>query len=71
MARLQILELPSEPDSDAEGAYRTPFALILDQVAEEDAQTLRSMATRGDLNAFARACGARAIGVFEYTVDVG
>ncbi len=71
MPRLQVLELPMEHDENPimdSTPPRTPFALILDQLDSQAAEGLRS---RPDvLTAFAKACGARAIGVFEYTVDV-
>lgn len=71
MPRLQILELPMEHDdhpSMDSAPPRTPFALVLDDLNAEAAAQLRA---RPDvLNAFAKACGARTIGVFEYTVDI-
>ena len=72
MPRLQILELPMDHDDTAtmaEPTTRTPFALILDGLDEQTADALRSRPEV--LDAFAKACGARAIGVFEYTIDVG
>ncbi|MFJ5059038.1 hypothetical protein ACIP96_06415 [Streptomyces nigra] len=72
MPRLQILELPMEhfdTATMAEPTTRTPFALILDGLDQEAADGLRSRPEI--LDAFAKACGARACGVFEYTVDIG
>ena len=72
MPRLQILELPMEPYDTAtmaEPATATPFALILVGLDEQTADALRSRPEV--LDAFAKACGARACGVFEYTVDIG
>ena len=71
MPRLQILELPMEQYDTATMAEPAtpPFALILDGLDQETADVLRSRPEV--LDAFAKACGARACGVFEYTVDVG
>lgn len=71
MPRLQILELPMEHDEAPtvdSAPPRTPFALILDQLDDKTAEALRSHPDV--LNTFAKQCGARAVGVFECTVDV-
>lgn len=71
MPRLQIIELPMEQYDTAtmaEPATRTPFALIVDGLDQETADVLRSRPEV--LDAFAKACGARACGVFEFTVDL-
>ncbi|MEU9972334.1 hypothetical protein [Streptomyces sp. NPDC051014] len=72
MARLQILELPMEHTDTptlGEPASRTPFAIVIDQLDQQAAEALR--ARPEILSAFGTSCGARAVGVFEYTVDVG
>lgn len=43
--RIQILELPTVPDGDD---YRTPFALIIDQVDVEEITTLGGEAVRSE-----------------------
>ena len=71
MPRLQILELPVEHYDTAtagEPTTRTPFALILDGLDEQTADALTSKPEA--LNAFAKQCGARAVGVFHFTVDL-
>ncbi|MDQ0829525.1 hypothetical protein QF032_001369 [Streptomyces achromogenes] len=71
MARLQILELPTAyPDTatmDSNPA-RPPFALILDGLDEQDADALLSRSEA--LEAFAEQCGASAVGVFPFPVDL-
>ncbi len=72
MPRLQILELPMEHHDTAtlgEPTSRTPFALILDGLDERTADGLCSCPEV--LNAFAKQCGARAVGVFHFPVDLG
>lgn len=72
MPRLQILELPMEHNDLAtlsEPTARTPFVIVFDGL---DAKTAQSLRDRPDvLDAFARSCGARAVGVFEFDVELG
>lgn len=70
MARLQILELP-EGDSDD----RPPFVLVVDQADGTTLDSLREQATRhvddpAMYNPIADQVGARAVLVFEETVDI-
>ncbi|MEU5900563.1 hypothetical protein [Streptomyces venezuelae] len=77
MARLQILELPTEHHGDD---MTTPFILVIDQADENTASTLdgpdtedASYATaikRLTGRSLAEQIGARAILVFETTVDI-
>ncbi|MFF0166821.1 hypothetical protein [Streptomyces prasinus] len=65
MARLQILELPEGSSDD-----RPPFVLVVDQVPTDEARfdvIRRDLLTDGDL---AERLGARAVLVFEDTVDI-
>lgn len=64
MARLQILELPEGSSDD-----RPPFVLVVDQVPRNG---LASNALRRDLadNDIATRTGARAVLVFEDTIDI-
>lgn len=64
MARLQILELPTGADDD-----RPPFVLVIDQAPRNG---LASNALRLDLadNDIATRTGARAVLVFEDTIDI-
>jgi hypothetical protein len=63
MARLQILELP-----EGSGDDRPPFVLVVDQMPKEDAAF---EALRCDLGfATAEQLGARAVLVFEETIDI-
>lgn len=63
MARLQILELPEGTNDD-----RPPFVLVVDQMPKEDAAF---EALRCDLGfATAQQVGARAVLVFEETIDI-
>lgn len=71
MARLQILELPTTyPDvtSTDGNPARPSFALILDGLDEQTANALLSRTEA--LNAFGKACGAAAVGVFHFTIDL-
>lgn len=61
MARLQILELPEGTSDD-----RPPFVLVVDQATE---QTMISM-DRSGARAAAQLVGARAVLVFEETIDI-
>lgn len=64
MARLQILELP-----EGSGADRPPFLLVIDQVADDEAE--RIIASQESFNGVAAKSGARAIAVFHgMTVDL-
>lgn len=75
MARLQILELP-----EGSGDDRPPFVLVIDQASEDIAKTLYPQADEGASYAaavqrltslsLAEQIGARAILVFEETVDI-
>ena len=60
MARLQVLHLPANPDSDD-----CPFALVLDEWTGTPPATAQPA-----LEAGARALGARGVLVFEQRVDV-
>ncbi|MFG3127348.1 hypothetical protein ACGFZU_06560 [Streptomyces tendae] len=60
MARLQILELPTGADDD-----RPPFVLVIDQV--ESDVLLRDLGDHRDL---IERSGARAVLVFEDTIDI-
>ncbi|MGQ3551707.1 hypothetical protein [Streptomyces rochei] len=64
MARLQILELP-----EGSGDERPPFILVVDQMPtdETDFESLRRDLTDGNL---AEKIGARAVLVFEETIDI-
>ena len=76
MARLQILELPEGADDD-----RPPFVLVIDQARAEDfypatehgntsqAVTAR-LITEHPLDAMAEQIGARAVLLFEETIDI-
>jgi hypothetical protein len=64
MARIQILELPSE--EDANERFVTPFALIIDQCGDE----LRDALLDGGLAEFRERCGARAALVTAETIDI-
>lgn len=73
MARLQILELPTVYREDNS---ETPFVLVIDQATETTVATVR---TGGDPSAVfsnyldglvARAIGARAVLVFEETIEL-
>lgn len=67
MARLQILELPMVHNGDQS---ETPFVLVIDQVPSDEAAfdaIRRDLLTNGDL---APHLGARAVLVFETTVDI-
>lgn len=71
MARLQILELPTAyPDVATLDSIpvRPPFALILDSLDEQTADAL--LARTKDLDAFGKACGAAAVAVFHFPVDL-
>lgn len=72
MARIQILELPMEhydTATMAEGAVSTPFVLIIDGVSEEQADRL-AKDHAGQIDAFRQMCGARAVGVFPFALDL-
>ncbi|WP_340382296.1 hypothetical protein U5640_36315 [Streptomyces sp. SS7] len=72
MARLQIIEFPAACPEVAtldSTPASPPFALILDDLDEQTANALRSRPEA--LNAFAKQCGARAVGVFHFPVDLG
>ncbi|MFC8065517.1 hypothetical protein [Streptomyces sp. NPDC057293] len=64
MARLQILELPTGADDD-----RPPFVLVVDQMPADEPgfEALRRDLTDGNL---AERTGARAVLVFEDTIDI-
>ncbi|SES03526.1 hypothetical protein [Streptomyces qinglanensis] len=69
MARLQILELPEVEHAD--GTYETPFALVVDDLP------LDCVAMKGELDprndqwqSLAERVGARAVLVFEETVEI-
>lgn len=65
MARLQILELPTEHHGDD---MTTPFILVVDQMPKDDAAF---EALRCDLGfASAQQVGARAVLVFEGTIEI-
>lgn len=64
MARIQILELPTEHHGDN---MTTPFLLILDQLpADEDG----AVAIRRDLSEAAQLTGARAVLAFDDTIEI-
>lgn len=63
MARIQILELPSEEGDD--GKIVTPFALIVDQYDEPITEHMAQSFTD-----FRERCGARGMLVFTTVVDV-
>jgi hypothetical protein len=65
MARLQILELPEGADDD-----RPPFVLVVDQVSADEPAfdaLRRDLGDHGDLLV---RIGARAVLVFEETIDI-
>lgn len=65
MARLQILELPSGINDD-----RSPYVLVIDQVPSDETKfdaIRRDLLSDGDL---APRLGARAVLVFEETIDI-
>jgi hypothetical protein len=64
MARLQILELPEGSNDD-----RPPFVLVVDQMPADEPgfEALRRDLTDGNL---AERTGARAVLVFEDTIDI-
>lgn len=64
MARIQILELPSEEDAD--GKIVTPFALVLDQCTGDEVRG----SLGNDLANFRDMCGARAAIVSTGTLDI-
>lgn len=65
MARLQILELPTEHHGDD---MITPFVLVIDEVATgPDGEVLMKA---GDWEATRKQLGAKAILVFEETVEI-
>ncbi|MFF1709305.1 hypothetical protein [Streptomyces sp. NPDC058268] len=63
MARIQILELPTEHHGDD---MITPFAVIVDQVPKGD----DSIDPAADYSNVAKELGARAIMLFHDTVDI-
>ncbi|WP_060905327.1 hypothetical protein [Streptomyces scabiei] len=63
MARLQILELP-----EGSGDDRPPFVLVIDQMPANDAAF--DALCRGRGTATAEQIGARAVLVFETTIDI-
>jgi hypothetical protein len=66
MARLQILELPVEHHGDD---MVTPFLLVIDQVADDEAE--RIIASQESFNGVVAKSGAQAIAVFHgMTVDL-
>lgn len=65
MARIQILQLPDEWDGDNS---RTPFALILDQAGEGEAEHYAEMTEA--LRSFKDDIGARAVLVTTTTIDI-
>ncbi|MEU1272960.1 hypothetical protein [Streptomyces sp. NPDC005799] len=67
MARLQILELPTEHHGDD---MVTPWVLVVDQVPTDEAsfETLRR--DLGDHREFVERLGARAVLVFEDTIEI-
>ena len=74
MARIQILELPSEQVGEV---YRVPFALVIDQVETEDRQTstgvkFRTMTelTQAEADTIARKVGAVGAILTACTLDV-
>ena len=77
MARLQILELPTEHVGDD---MTTPFILVIDQASENIAETLNPGDEAGSSYAaaiqrltslpLAEQIGARAVLVFEDTIDI-
>ena len=63
MARLQILELPEGSNDD-----RPPFILVVDQVPTDEARF--DAIRRGLLGDLAERIGARAVLIFEETIDI-
>jgi hypothetical protein len=67
MARIQILELPTEEVGDVSV---TPFAIILDQLDYADLGTDDIKILGAQLAKFARECGARTSLATEHTIEV-
>ncbi|WP_405536896.1 hypothetical protein [Streptomyces antimycoticus] len=77
MARLQILELPTEHHGDD---MVTPWILVIDQASEDVAKTLEGHSEVDSLHdaaiqkltgaSLAERIGARAVLVFEETIDI-
>ncbi|WP_089117128.1 hypothetical protein [Streptomyces sp. SS07] len=65
MARLQILELPEGADDD-----RPPFVLVIDEVAFDNPVYERFVADEELATGLASRVGARAVLVFEDTIDI-
>ncbi|MER6183015.1 hypothetical protein [Streptomyces sp. NPDC001652] len=65
MARLQILELPEGSDDD-----RPPFVLVIDQAPADLAGFDALRRDLGDHEDFLKRTGARAVLVFEETIDI-
>lgn len=65
MARLQILELPEGADDD-----RPPFVLVVDQVPADEPAFDALRRDLGDHDDLLVRIGARAVLVFEDTVDI-
>lgn len=63
MPRIQILELPQVEEAD--GTYRTPFVLIIDQCEPSDYEI-----TTPHLDTFKRAVGATAIYATPNTIEI-
>ena len=75
MARIQILELPSEQIGDT---YRTPFAIVIDQVESESLQTSTGVTfrtltelTQREADSIARSVGAVGAVLAACTLEVG
>ena len=74
MARIQILELPSQVVGEV---VRTPFALVIDQVDTEgiinhsgdNVRTLSEL-TQDEANAMAKSVGAEAAILATFTLDI-
>ncbi|MGW1154463.1 hypothetical protein ACWD45_24665 [Streptomyces rubiginosohelvolus] len=65
MARLQILELP-----EGSGDARPPFVLVIDEVAFDNPVYERFVADEELATGLASRVGARAVLVFEDTIDI-
>ena len=79
MARIQILELPSE---EVGGVYRTPFALIIDQVETDTTEirgypetvirtTTATELTQAEADTIARNVGAVGAILTACTLEIG
>lgn len=69
MARIQILELPVQVNGDD---VETPFALIIDQVTDDDRSIdLGVVFDARSIELLKDATGARGVIVYDGTLDIG